>query len=73
MSGNVAEWCWDWYGDYTNTNVTNPTGVTTGLFRIARGGSWDSTAEECSNSYRACNYPGNVSPEVGIRLVKSIK
>jgi formylglycine-generating enzyme required for sulfatase activity len=40
MSGNVWEWCSDWFGSYTESNQTNPTGVSNGTYRVLRGGSW---------------------------------
>jgi hypothetical protein len=41
MSGNIAEWCKDWYQDYTADEVSDPTGASTGTLRICRGGSVD--------------------------------
>lgn len=40
MSGNVLEWCLDWYGDYPRGAETDPAGPDSGYFRMARGGSW---------------------------------
>jgi len=42
MHGNVEEWCWDWYGDYSNLyqTQTNPTGAVTGTYRVKRGGTY---------------------------------
>ena len=44
MSGNVQEWCWDWNGSYGSSAQTDPTGPSSGAFRVARGGSWDEAA-----------------------------
>jgi formylglycine-generating enzyme required for sulfatase activity len=40
MNGNVLEWCYDWYGDYSASAQTDPNGATTGSSRVLRGGSW---------------------------------
>jgi formylglycine-generating enzyme required for sulfatase activity len=40
MAGNVHQWCNDWYGSYSSSPQTNPTGPASGSYRITRGGSW---------------------------------
>ena len=52
MSGNVNEWCWDWYGTYTSGAQTNPTGPTTGTERVLRDGFWNSDMLHCQVSMR---------------------
>jgi len=41
MSGNVTEWCWDWYGEYTDAAVVDPTGPSSGSEKIRRGGRFN--------------------------------
>ena len=71
MSGNVREWCSDWYGDYSSSSQTNPTGPTSGSDRVLRGGGCDDRAQSCRVVNRIGCSPGDRRSdncEIGFRL-----
>jgi len=69
MSGNVWEWCWDWYGNYMNNEPPNPTGASSGTVRVARGGSWRDTAENAGTAFRSFDKPSHRYSDLGFRIV----
>jgi formylglycine-generating enzyme required for sulfatase activity len=70
MSGNVWEWCWDWYGSYSNGNQTDPAGASSVAYRVFRGGSWFTDAAYVRSAYRAYGTPSARNSSLGFRLVR---
>ena len=68
MSGNVMEWCRDWYGAYPSEAVMDPVGPATGLVRVSRGGSWMIDANGCLVSIRMHNDPTERYGIIGFRV-----
>ncbi|WP_229115053.1 formylglycine-generating enzyme family protein [Bacteroides intestinalis] len=70
MSGNVWEWCQDWFGSYLSINQTNPIGPNIGTYREYRGGCWYSLDYECSPTHRSMSYSAGLQYlHIGLRLV----
>ncbi len=69
MSGNVEEWCQDWYGDYSSSSQTNPTGPSIGSNCVFRGGSSGVSACFCRSAYRSSSARVYRDGFLGLRLV----
>lgn len=70
MSGNLIEWCWDWYGSYSSTPQTNPTGPASGPYRVLRGGSWIASANNSRVAMRHYLLPWDRDLDIGFRVCR---
>ena len=70
MSGNVWEWCWDWYDDYPSGNQTDPVGASSGSLRVFRGGYWSGSVEYLQSALRYDYDPINRLSNIGFRVLR---
>jgi len=68
MNGNIAEWCWDWYGQYPRSQVTDPRGPEFGSEKVFRGGSYRNFAAFCRAAYRYGHQVDEKGASTGFRL-----
>jgi formylglycine-generating enzyme required for sulfatase activity len=70
LSGNVFEWCWDWYGSYGSGSATDPLGAASGSYRVVRGGCWNISLQYVRSANRSLSTPTRRSDNVGFRVVR---
>ena len=73
MSGNVHEWCHDWYGSYSSNTQTNPTGPNSASYSVSRGGCRYDNAVYSRVAYRYYGDPGGSFSNIGLRIARTRK
>jgi formylglycine-generating enzyme required for sulfatase activity len=71
MAGNVWQWCWDWYGNYSSGSQTDSRGPTSDSVRVIRGGLWYLDAINCRTARHYYGYPTDRYGYLGFRSVLS--
>jgi len=71
MSGNLYEWCWDWYQEYPDITQPISTGPSTGIFRVERGGGWDRGVNACKIVSRYYFKPSVSYGGIGVRIART--
>ncbi len=72
MSGNLYEWCWDWYGDESISSSTGACGASSGYVRVRRGGCWFGSSRGCEVANRNFD-PTNRYQYYGFRVVRNVQ
>jgi len=72
LTGNVWEWCWDNWGFYSSSPVTDPRGPVSGDYRVRRGGSRSHYARDCRVANRNISSPGSSNNNLGFRLARAV-
>ena len=73
MLGNVMEWCEDWYAPSLPMPQVDPVGSPTGNDKVIRGGAYDAPASRVRVDVTYYGQPGQSSPQVGFRLVRTAR